>query len=573
MIVEYRADHASIQQFNPIDIPDFTVLTGVNGSGKSHLLEAIKLKKVVVRGLENANIVLFNYENFRLENEPSFTGHQLSAERESAWQFYQGHFKNNAQSWRNQLGDNYIGIRDKAKTDKKSFWTSGGETIRDYVNQFKAFVKSDQFKGNNQAQGIYSLAKKLPYSIDEIEREEFVDKYVPFTFKNDFLPMQLGRIFWDYYIKYRSNQVNKFENESNAKSYPALSESEFIAQHGEKPWVVANRILRSFDTLTYEFESPEGRDFFGSYQLELRHTMKPELKVEFDKLSSGERILMALVASIYKASSDKIFPELLLLDEVDASLHPSMMRNMLNVIKDIFLPEGVKVILVTHSPTTIALAPDESIYVMNSGGFNRIEKRSQKDALSILTQGYATIDEGLKFFDEVSKSNVTIVSEGYNTKFIQKALELYGISGVEVLEGIEGSSGKNQLKTLFEFFSRIDHKNNVIFVFDCDVGYSLCENGCTYPFIFTKNESNDIAKKGIENLFDPSLFSGFISEISHPDGTGRQEFYQHSKKSFQDFILARNQKEDFVNFQELIDKVSYISKLGSGTKRPQLEST
>src|SRR3546814_16276174 len=66
-----------------------SVLTGVNGSRKSHLLEAINLRNVVIAGLENAHIVLFNYENFRLENEPSFTGHQLSAERAAAWQYHE----------------------------------------------------------------------------------------------------------------------------------------------------------------------------------------------------------------------------------------------------------------------------------------------------------------------------------------------------------------------------------------------------------------------------------------------------------------------------------------------------
>lgn len=64
---------------------------------------------------------------------------------------------------------------------------------------------------------------------------------------------------------------------------------------------------------------------------------------------------MALVASIYKSSSDGAFPDILLLDELDASLHPSMIKNMIGVIEDIFLEQGIKVILVTHSPSTIAL--------------------------------------------------------------------------------------------------------------------------------------------------------------------------------------------------------------------------
>jgi hypothetical protein len=60
------------------------VWTGVNGPGKSHLLKAIELKHVSVLGLENPNIIHFDYESFRLENESAFNSHQLSSEREAA---------------------------------------------------------------------------------------------------------------------------------------------------------------------------------------------------------------------------------------------------------------------------------------------------------------------------------------------------------------------------------------------------------------------------------------------------------------------------------------------------------
>lgn len=572
MLIEFQRPHASIDRFDPTEIADFTVLTGVNGSGKSHLLEAIDLRHVTIRGLENAHIVLFNYENFRLENEPSFTGHQLSAEREGAWQFHQQNMKNNVESWKGQLGTNYPEIIEQAKSQNTSLWAVGGTLIKQYKDQFKNFMKSNNFLANEQAQGVYTLAKNLQYSIDEISHEDFIQKYKPFVFRKDFLPTQLGKVFWDYYIKYRSNQVNQFENEKNGKNYLALTEKEFIAQHGEKPWVIANKILEEFDTLTYELVSPEGNDFFGSYKLELRHTKKPDLKVEFASLSSGERILMALVASIYKASSDRNFPDVLLLDEVDASLHPSMMKNMLNVITNIFLAQGIKVILVTHSPTTIALSQEDSVFVMNPSGESRIEKRTQKEALSILTQGYATIDEGLKFFDEVAKSNTTIITEGYNTKFIAKALELFEITGVEVLEGIEHASGKHQLKTLFEFFSRMSHKNKIIFVFDCDVSYCLKEEGFTYPFTFERNLENTIASKGVENLFDPSLFEGFKTTITNPNEHETVKFHEPSKRNFETFILKRESLEDFKKFKPLIDEIKRIRDFQSAFQKPQLDT-
>ena len=69
MKLVFQKKHFSITALEPTELPAFTVLTGVNGSGKSHLLEAINLKAVKVADKENPRIVLFNYENFRLDNE------------------------------------------------------------------------------------------------------------------------------------------------------------------------------------------------------------------------------------------------------------------------------------------------------------------------------------------------------------------------------------------------------------------------------------------------------------------------------------------------------------------------
>jgi len=314
-----------------------------------------------------------------------------------------------------------------------------------------------------------------------------------FHLSQDFLPQQFGRIIWDYYIKYYHNQINEFQDNQHGKNYGFLSEEDFIKKHGEKPWEIIGEIIDTFDSLEYKIDSPEGTDPFKKYQLRLIHKKINNLEIDYKDLSSGERILMALVASIYKTSSDSHFPGLLLLDEVDTSLHPSMVQNFLDVINNTFLLRGVKVILVTHSPTTIALVPENSIYIMNKGGKNRIEKTTKEKALEILTEGFVTIDEGIKLFDQISRKTLSILTEGKNTEYIQKALDLLGIDirdSIEIITGAEGNSGKDQLKTLFHFFSRVNHDNKVIFVWDTDVKFKLEDKNNTIPFIFERNNSN-----------------------------------------------------------------------------------
>jgi len=419
----FKQEHVSITRFKPVELSNFTVLTGVNGSGKSHLLSAIEQKKAIFKNLENAKIVHFNYETFKLENETAFNAQQIKQESNSAWTFFQQKVKPHTPNWKNQLDNNtYPKLKEECENKKESLWDIGKNALTGYKTAITGLFNNNQMKGNAQAQGILSVVKRLPYSADEIDEGDFNSMYKPFMFKNDFLPMQLGKVIWDYYVKYQQNRFYHYENKENGKNYKVLSEDEFVNTHGRKPWDVINEIMDEFDTLEYRVSSPEGRDYFDQFQLKLEHARKPNLQLDFANLSSGERILMALVASIYKSTSDNHFPDILLLDEVDASLHPSMMKNMLGVIQNIFLKNDIKVVLVSHSPTTLALSPEESIFIMNKSGENRIEKRSKKDALSILTEGFATLNDiepTLSIDYNLSKTDLPVLfTEGITDKII-----------------------------------------------------------------------------------------------------------------------------------------------------------
>ncbi len=100
-------------------------------------------------------------------------------------------------------------------------------------------------------------------------------------------------------------------------------------------------------------------------------------------------------------------------------------------------------------------------------GKKRIEKRSKEDALSILTEGYMVMERGIKLFDQISKKKLSVITEGNNTEYIKKAIELLAgecTDRVDVIDGAEGSTEINQLKTLFKFFKKVPHDNKVLFV-------------------------------------------------------------------------------------------------------------
>jgi len=575
MRLAFQKDHLSISKFDSIDLPDFTVLTGVNGSGKSHLLAAIENKNVAIEDIEQPKIVHFNYETFRLSNETQTNAQQRIAERNSAWQLLSqpqnANIIGNLTDFKNALGEDYIQLTKISEQKQKPLWEldkndCGGAQLFGKLTAYKTqvstfFSTNPHLKDNVMASAIFVLAKKLNHSIDELSETDFEQFYEPYTLQKDFLPTQLGKIFMDYFFRYEQNQYDEYRDKEYGEMHNTLTKEQFESKYGPKPWDIVNEILETFNSLPYRINTPEGLNRDTNYIVKLVHQDQAGVSPQFSELSSGERILMALVASIFKASSDHHFPDILLLDEIDASLHPSMMQNLLDVIQSVFLKNGVKIILVTHSPTTIALAPEEAIYLMNASGEKRIEKKTKSDALSILTEGFATLDQGIKLFDQVAQAKVAVFTEGRNTVYVKKALELWNIEGVTVIEGVESFSGKNQLKTIFDFFSVLPHNSKVLFIWDCDVTYTLDETNNTFPFIFEKNLTNIIAQKGIENLFPENLFADFETSVKEPGKETRRTFSSNQKLAFESFILEKNDKSDFALFKPLIDEIQRILEM------------
>jgi len=75
-----------------------------------------------------------------------------------------------------------------------------------------------------------------------------------------------------------------------------------------------------------------------------------------------------------------------------------MTVQFLDVIADVLVKKyGVRVIMTTHSPSTVALAPEGSIFQMERGGkeVKKVERRD--DVLAVLTSGLVTVSKASKF--------------------------------------------------------------------------------------------------------------------------------------------------------------------------------
>lgn len=241
--------------------------------------------------------------------------------------------------------------------------------------------------------------RKAVPKIQQSNPEEFLVSSQSKFFQNKHLlwgdvdPFQqaFGRVFTMYRELIHDNDRLEKYPPNDDPNRRHLNFDEFIKEYGTPPWDFVNQILEEC-RLDFRVDSPPLHEV-ASYEPKL-HKLTSQVEMKFQDLSSGEKVLMSFALCLYNSQEsrqEKNFPKLLLLDEVDAPLHPSMAASLLQTIQNVLIRDkNVAVILTTHSPSTVALAPEESIYAMNPSG-PRIEKVTKGSALTLLTSGVPTL--------------------------------------------------------------------------------------------------------------------------------------------------------------------------------------
>lgn len=126
--------------------------------------------------------------------------------------------------------------------------------------------------------------------------------------------------------------------------------------------------------------------------------------VRYNQLSSGEQMIVKFVilAMGRDVRGDRI--NTLVFDEPDAHLHPKMCKMMIDILREISI--STRVIITTHSPSTIAFAPDDSLYIMekDNSGNRSIRQSTKQDALEVLSEGIFTFEKAVKSFKIIERT-------------------------------------------------------------------------------------------------------------------------------------------------------------------------
>jgi len=414
--LQFIKPHLSIKKLNEIELRDFTVITGINGSGKSHLLDAIANGSVATDIAEqpSLDIKLFGLDRNQLVPVEQQSGDPLPQYIQSLVQHmhrYQGTILSSARSVGLHAAylEDIASLRSVFEAEEITYADgSKGDADRDSatrtqlssrIGNSEKKLKTDLLKNNNVPRPFLELLEKeakernFPWILFTQEELTHIaeGKYI----QVDPFRQSFSYIFQKYRDLKFSNDVKRYR-ERNRKKKNNLSDKKFREKYGPAPWDFVNGILTTAG-LDFKIDHPELE--YDNLSAPPPYTPKLTKKstkdeVKFADLSSGEKVLMSLAFALYHANDRQIlteFPRLVLFDEIDAVLHPEMQFHIVRIIDENLVQNlGVKVILVTHAPTTVAAAPDDAIFALNSGksGLHNVPK---ENALNILLTGLPTL--------------------------------------------------------------------------------------------------------------------------------------------------------------------------------------
>lgn len=560
MKLKFIKDYKSIESFNDVLIADFSFFTGRNGSGKTHLLKAIKEGSISVENFSSKEILYFNYGDF----EFNFQRETNDNSRNDAWNRVKNkegsdvvlkikNLESNLNSFIEVIESTAISRGVSIfKLQEKDF-LENGNVIINKINEYNIAIL-DILNENNQLgdevlQSIYfSVICKSNVFLSSINEREFKNLFQKVAIGNRKILSDLSTVFLEYFR-------NMYRNKKSAEE---LSVLEFEKNFGPAPWKLIRNIFLNFG-LNFDVNDPQEEDLdpiTGSFKIKFKNIDRGK-EVPFDDLSSGERILITLVNALYTVNNNEGLPKLILLDEVDGPLNPSIIESFISYIEESFVDNNVKVIIATHSPTTIAFAPEDSVYSIDTSKKNPIVQVGNREGIKILTEGFIVLSDLLEFSQ--IQENKIIISEGANYKYLEKAKEIFYNNNDLAIFQIKQMSDF-QLRTLFDFLRRFTNNKEIIFVWDCDYRYKdkdlvvkrdlndLKNKSSVNNRVFIFEERSDgIVKRGIENLIKNDI------NLDTYNG-GLTEYEPNNKKVFAKYVLGQEKLEDVLkNFFSLFE--------------------
>ena len=467
--------YKSLQEgFEWKDIPPFAVITGVNGVGKTQLLEVVKGRSErtdnrgraiqIVREIASSR----GPENLIFSENTSQRGLSLNGLIEYVQNADQRllvirnldndirNCRNNINNWRQQ----YSQATDKVeKLQLENSIKSHEEQIRNYQNQklnVNIYAYDEELK---------RIARKLEKKVEELTEDE-IRQFAIDNFESLTTVDELTRFLSNENLRYMRRITYLVETHRR-------EEADMLAAQ-ERPYQTINRIFRQYGFDYFDMLNPFPNN--GKLNWEIRFKGKEGEEVDYNSLSSGEQAIVQFVIWSYGQDFRGNRLNTMVLDEPDAHLHPSMCKMMVEIFSEMSAKKevgggGIRIIITTHSPSTVAFTPEGSLFVMQREADNKrvIRQTTTENAVEILSDGIFTFSRAMSNFtllSSSSKQNLVFVEGKTDVKHFTRAMQVLGYNlDVDFFDMHNASS-------LSSFIScapaRLFNKKSLIALYDCD---------------------------------------------------------------------------------------------------------
>jgi hypothetical protein len=229
-----------------------------------------------------------------------------------------------------------------------------------------------------------------------------------------------------------------------------------------------------------------------------------------------------------------------------------MCRDMLNIIqKTLIEKQGLHVFLTTHSPSTVPMAPNDSIYVMKAEGV-RLAKTTKADALNLLTHGVPTLAlnfDGRRQVITESADDAKICSALYEIfkksgLRSDRSLEFLSIGSKSTKDSSDQNAGVDKALEVLEKF--VAGGNQSVFALvDSDKSKRQSEPDKRI-FVFGQGK-----RDGLENfVYDPLLLLVVLARLApqqlEPAGLGKFTDTELSSYSIPDLQKLIDKLQDHI---------------------------